>query len=201
MAETVEKKTSGFGTAGLVLGIMAIIFSFIPIISYLAFILGGLAFIFSVVSLIKRASKGVAIAGLILAIIAIFMANAMHEGVKTAVNDFSNSLDTMTGINTDAVLKDYLDVSIGKFEVDEDEFVTNTKLVVTLKNKSSEKKSFDVKIEAVDKDGNRIDDDTAYVSDLGAGQSQKKELFTLITSDKVKEYKNAKFKIVEASMY
>ncbi len=198
MAEIIEKKTSGFGTAGLVLGILAIVLSFIPIISYLSFVLGGLALIFSVVSLIKKASKGQAIAGVILAIIAIFMANAMHEGVKTAVNDLSNSLDTMTGAKTDDVLKNYLDVSIGTFEVDED---NDTKLVITLKNKSSEKRSFDVKIEAVDKNGNRIDDDTAYVSDLGAGQSQKKEIFLLVTSDKIKEFQNAKFKIVEVSMY
>ena len=196
-----EKRTSGFGTAGMVLGIIAIVFSFIPIISYISFVLGGLAFIFSVLSLIKKSSRGQAIAGLVLAIIAIFIANAMHQGVQTAVNDLSNSIDTMTGINTDDVLNNYLDVSIGKFEVDESEYITNTKLVVTLKNKSSEKKSFDVKIEAVDKDGNRIDDDTAYVSDLNAGQSQKKELFTLVTSDKIKELKNATFKIVEASMY
>ena len=113
----------------------------------------------------------------------------------------SNSIDTMTGVKTDDVLKDYLDVKIGDFEVDTDEYITNTKLIVTLKNKSSEKKSFDVKIEAVDKDGNRIDSDTAYASDLNAGQSQKIELFTLVTSDKIKTYKKAKFKIVEASMY
>lgn len=201
MAESVEKKTSGFGTAGLVLGIIAIVFSFIPIISYISFVLGGLSIFLSIISLLKKASKGVAIVGIVLSIIAIFMANAMHEGVKTAVNDMSNSIDTMTGVKTDDVLKDYLDVKIGDFEVDTDEYITNTKLIVTLKNKSSEKKSFDVKIEAVDKDGNRIDSDTAYASDLNAGQSQKIELFTLVTSDKIKTYKKAKFKIVEASMY
>ena len=44
-----EKKKSGFATAGLVLGIIAICFSFIPVVSYVSFVLGALAIIFSIV--------------------------------------------------------------------------------------------------------------------------------------------------------
>jgi len=82
-----QTKKNGFGTASLVLGIIAICFSFIPIISYVSFILGILAIIFSIMSLSKKASKGVAIAGLILAIIAVYMAYTMHKGLETAVNE------------------------------------------------------------------------------------------------------------------
>lgn len=89
-------KKSGFGTASLVLGIIAICFSFIPIISYIAFILGGLSLIFAIVSLIKRASKGMAIAGLILSIVALFMANSMHEGLKTVVNEVGSAIEETT---------------------------------------------------------------------------------------------------------
>ena len=49
-----EKKKSGFATAGLVLGIIAICFSFIPVVSYVSFILGALAIIFSIVALVKN---------------------------------------------------------------------------------------------------------------------------------------------------
>lgn len=87
-----QKKKSGFGTAGLVLGIIAICFSFIPVISYISFILGALALIFSIVALCKKASKGSAIAGLILAVIALVMAYSMHKGVETAVNELNNAL-------------------------------------------------------------------------------------------------------------
>lgn len=89
-----EKKKSGFATAGLVLGIIAICFSFIPVVSYVSFILGALAIIFSIVALVKKASKGMAIAGLIVAIIAVYMAYSMHKGLETAVNEISNALDT-----------------------------------------------------------------------------------------------------------
>lgn len=87
-----EKRKNGFGTASLVLGIIAICFSFIPLINYISFVLGTLAIIFAIISLSKKASKGLAIAGLILAIIAVYMAYAMHKGVETAVGELSNAI-------------------------------------------------------------------------------------------------------------
>lgn len=95
-----EKKKSGFATAGLVLGIIAICFSFIPLVSYVSFVLGALAIIFSIVALAKKASKGMAIAGLIVAIIAVFMAYRMHNGLKTAVDEISNALDNTNKTET-----------------------------------------------------------------------------------------------------
>ena len=61
-----KEKRSGFATAALVLGIIGICFSFVPIINNISFILGILAFVFAIVSLVNKASKGKAIAGLIL---------------------------------------------------------------------------------------------------------------------------------------
>ena len=51
-----EKKVnkSGFAIAALVLGIIGIVFSFIPIINNAAFILGILAAIFAIISLVKK---------------------------------------------------------------------------------------------------------------------------------------------------
>ena len=90
------KQKSGFGIASLVLGIIAICFSFIPIISYVSFILGALALIFSIVSLSKGASKGLAIAGLILAIISVYMAYAMHKGIETVANEVESAIEEAT---------------------------------------------------------------------------------------------------------
>lgn len=89
-------KKSGFGTASLVLGIIAICFSFIPVVSYISFILGILAIIFAIVSLSKKASKGLAIAGLILAIVAVFIAYSMHKGLETAVNEINTAIDDVS---------------------------------------------------------------------------------------------------------
>lgn len=197
-----ETKRSGFGIASLVLGIIAIVFSFIPVISYISFILGILAIIFGIVSLCKGASKGLAIAGLIIAIIAVYMAYSMHKGLETAVDEFSNSMNQLTGGNTEQVLENELEVTIGKFEVEEDEYgITNTSLTVDVKNKSTEMKSGDIQIEAIDSDGSRIANDYVYINNLNAGQSQSFKCFEFVSSENLEKMKNATFKIVEASTY
>lgn len=63
-----EKRKSGFATASLVLGIIALCTSFIPIINNMSFILALIAIVFSIVALVKKASKGMAIAGIIISI-------------------------------------------------------------------------------------------------------------------------------------
>lgn len=87
-----ETRKSGFGTAALVLGIIGVVLSFIPIINNIAFILGVLAFIFAIVSLSKKASKGMAIAGLVLAIFACFITYSM----QSAISDVFSGNDTST---------------------------------------------------------------------------------------------------------
>ena len=66
--DKIEPKKSGFGTCGLVLGIVGISLSFIPILNNASFFLGVLAIVFGIISLVKKASKGKAIAALILGI-------------------------------------------------------------------------------------------------------------------------------------
>lgn len=101
-----KTRKSGFGTAGLVLGIIAICFSFIPVISYFSFILGILAIVFSVVSLCKKASKGLAVAGLILSIIAVIMAYSMHQGIKNVAKEVSGALNELSNITIEENIQD-----------------------------------------------------------------------------------------------
>lgn len=200
-----EVKKSGLATAGLVVGIVGICLSFIPVVNNAAFVLGALAVIFSVITLIKKASVGKSVTALVLGILAIVitivMQNAFVKAVDDAFDGLSSSLNNMTGENTDEITEKYLDVTFGKFEVKDDDFITDTKLTVTVKNKSKEKKSFSVNIEAIDENGTRIETDTVYVDGLGAGQSQNFEAFTLITDEKIEKLKNAEFRVYEASMY
>lgn len=200
-----EVKKSGLATAGLVVGIVGICLSFIPVVNNAAFVLGALAVIFSVITLIKKASVGKSVTALVLGILAIVitivMQNAFVKAVDDAFDGLSSSLNNMTGENTDEITEKYMDVTFGKFEVKDDDFITDTKLTVTVKNKSKEKKSFSVNIEAIDENGTRIETDTVYVDGLGAGQSQNFEAFTLITDEKIEKLKNAEFRVYEASMY
>ncbi len=200
-----EKKKSGLATAGLVLGIIGLVLSFIPLINTVGIILGILAFVFSLVALFGKRSVGKAVAALILGILAIVisivMKTATVKAIDEAVKDVDSSLSDITGDNTDSILKNNLDVTFGKFIVEDKEFISSCKLPVTVKNKGTERKSFSIQIEAVDKAGNRIESDSVYVDTLGAGQAQNLEAFTLITSDQYDALKQATFKIVEVSMY
>ena len=74
-------------------------------------------------------------------------------------------------------------------------------MTVKVTNKTSETKSFNLHIEAVDESGARINEDYVYANDLAAGQSQSFDIFTYVSSDKLNAMQNATFKIVEASMF
>ena len=153
MEETAKK--SGLGIASLVLGIIGVCTAFIPIINNVSFVLGIIGAVLGAISLAKKTSKGQAIAGVVLCVLAIVITinsqKTLSDTIDNVANEVNSTIDTATGKNTKEVLANYLDVSIGDFKVEKDGYITNTKLVVTLKNKSSETKSFDVKIEAVDK--------------------------------------------------
>ena len=197
-----EKKKSGFATAGLVLGIIGICTSFIPIVNNLSFVLGAIGVIFAVISLVKKASKGQAIEGVILCVLAIVITINSQKALSDSLNEVSADLNKATGASTEEVLANDANVELGKFEVTKDSYgITDTKLTVKVTNKTSEKKSFNFHIEAVDANGARINEDYVYANDLASGQSQNFEIFTLVTSDKINEMKNATFKIIEASMY
>lgn len=200
-----EVKKSGFATAGLVVGIVGICLSFIPVVNNAAFVLGVLAVALSIVAFIKKVSIGKSVAAVVLGVLAIVitivMQNAFVKAVDDAVDGISSSLNDMTGDNTDEIMDKYLEVSFGEFEVKNDTFLTESKLPLKIKNKSDEKKSFSINIEALDESGTRIATDTVYIDGLGAGQTLNEEVFTLLTDDKIEKLKNAEFKVYEASMY
>lgn len=197
-----QTKKSGFSTAGLVLGIIGVCTSFIPIVNNLSFVMGILAIIFGIVALAKKAGKGKVIASIILGIIAITVTINSQKALSDSLDAVSKEIDKMTGNNTEEILKNDVDVTLGKFEAKKDKYgMMNTKLVVTVKNKTTEIKSFSIQIEAVDNTGARIENGYVYANNLTAGQSQNFDVFTFVSSDKIETMKNATFKIVEVSMY
>lgn len=203
--ESASQKGRGFSIAALVLGIVGVCTSFIPIVNNAAFVLGVLAIIFGAVSFTKKIETKQAIVSIVLGILAIvitlIMQSMMVSAIDDAVDEFNNEMDYMSGDATEEILEKYLDVKFGKFQVIEGTYYDESKLEVTLKNTGTETASFNVEIEAVDAKGNRIDVDYVYVSDLGAGQSQKFNLFTLVSSDQYAQLKKATFKVVEVSKY
>lgn len=97
--DTTQKKKSGLATAGLVLGIIGAVLAFIPIVNFVSFVLGALALIFGGIALAKKASKGKAIAAVILGIASIVIAIMMLTALGQAVDEATSPTET-TPANT-----------------------------------------------------------------------------------------------------
>lgn len=90
------QRRNGFGTAGFVLGLVGLIFAFIPVIGVVAWPLTILGLIFALIGTVratrgKADNKGIAISGLVLSavglIICIVWAAAFSHAVNTVVNN------------------------------------------------------------------------------------------------------------------
>ena len=101
-----NKATSGFAIAGLVLGILAAVSSWIPVINNFSFILAAIGMIFAIVGVVgtvrgKKAGKGIAIAALVLA-----MQSAMSAAIDDATSGLVSTEDVTVqqqeGTDTDA---------------------------------------------------------------------------------------------------
>ena len=207
IANKPEAKTnkSTIVTVGIIVGAIGVALSFIPIINNAAAILGLAAAVLGIIGLVKKVG-GKAVIALLLGILSIGITLSLQQSwsdsFDKATEEFNQSMDDMSGNNTDDILKNDLDVNRGELSVTYDEYnYAHTVMPVTVTNKRDEATSYDVKIEAVDADGNRIDDETLYVSQLGSGQSQELKAFEYIESDKLDAMQNATFKIVSVSAY
>ena len=199
-----NKDKNALAIVSLILGILAIGSSFIPIVNNASIIIGIIGIVLAVIPLIKNQSKALAIGGLVLCALAVIISFALQASwgkeLDKVSKDLDQSIKDSDGSNTDKILKNDVDVKIGNFEVTTDEYgINETKVVVTVTNKAKSKASYDIHIEAVDSNGNRIEDDYVYASNLAAGQTQEVKIFGFIEDEKLEAMKNATIKIVDIS--
>lgn len=95
-----ENKKSGLSTASLVLGIISIVFSFIPFLNFLSIIMGILSIIFGIIGIVRKAGKGVAIAGFILGIISIIITYNFYKNVSDVFGNISNELNNIANVSS-----------------------------------------------------------------------------------------------------
>ena len=214
MSETkVDCKESIFSVSGFILGIISIVIAFVPFLNYLAIVTGILSIIFGIMGIGQEGIKKVACVGIILSILSIIITyvitNYKKDFIYNKIYNVSNELNDSfnnENNNSEDVLKKQVDVILGDFEitseVDDFEMMNNTsKLPVTLKNKSNEIKSFNVTIEAVDEEGNRITEEQVYVEKLRPNQSYETEAFNYASDEMAEKLENAKFVVLDASSY
>ena len=92
-----SKSTSGMAIAGLVLGILAAVSSWIPIINNFSFILAVIGLVFAIVGVVgtvrgKKAGKGIAIAALAINLVAAGIVLAMQSAMSAAIDDATSGL-------------------------------------------------------------------------------------------------------------
>jgi hypothetical protein len=152
----------------------------------------------------KKRNNGVIIAvisGVVVVVLAFFVFVAPLIFIDKMSSNVDELISNSSGGNTEQILGDELDVDFGTFTRDRTySSLTVGKLPVTVHNKGSERATYNIQIEAVDANGDRVAEDTVYVANLAPGQSVTKDGFTT-NSDDYYELTEATFKVAGISKY
>ena len=201
-AAVTEQKKSGLATAALVLGIVGISLSFIPFIGVASLVLGVLGIVFGIIALRRNLSLPKSIVGLSLAsiglVIALLIQTIFFAALGVALRELE--LEEFSQLQTNS-WESKLSIEIGEFEAIDKPSFDDTKLTVTVKNKTGERISGYIAIEAIDENGYRLGYDKEYFYDLGAGNSERIDFFTLVVDDSIDDMKNATFEIAEVEVH
>ena len=200
--------------AALILGIIGLATCLIPFLNVMGGLAGTLGLIFGILGLVKVGKpgftgRGMAIAAVICSALALagtvlsgfVFTKAVDDAVKgmdEAVASFSAEVDDMTGANTDKLLADAVEVTLGEFTVTDEDFGT-TELPVSMTNKTEEAASYYISIEATDASGKRLADDFLTANNLAPGQAQDFKAFQFVTTEDIEALKTASFKVFEVS--
>ena len=188
------KKTSGLATAGMIVGIISAATSVIPVINIYSIFGGILAIVFGIICLCKKASTGKAtgalITGIAAILVSVFIMVLLIGGIIDAVNDV-----------LEGAVPEELSVTCGDFVVEEGTMWSSTYVEVVITNEDElEKLSFEVEIEAVDEDGNRLATETVTAYNLRPGQSQKFRIFKDVPLEMIDEMEDATFQVLSSEV-
>lgn len=139
---------------------------------------------------------------IILVILSVVFATSLFNNIS---NDIESNIpaigDVFSEETTDKILEKDVDVSFGEFKVTNNGYYSETSLDITVKNKAEEQCTYYITIEAVDANGARIDTDMIYADRLGAGQEIYLKAFEYVDQEKLNQFKNATFKVLEINKY
>lgn len=163
----------------------------------------------------KSAGKGALIGfitkivlSIILVVLYVIFSVSLFENIFDYVENDISSETNISSIDkifeeetTDEILEKYVDVSFGEFKVTNNGYFPETSLDITVKNKAKKQYTYYITIEAVDANGARIETDMIYADRLGAGQEIYLTAFEYVEQDKIDQFKNATFRVLEINKY
>lgn len=85
--EEIKQGGKGLAIASLVLGILAIVNSFIPFLNVVSYIFAILAVIFGIIGIVKKTGRGMAIAGLVMGILSFIIATSINNSTSKVINE------------------------------------------------------------------------------------------------------------------
>ena len=131
------------------------------------------------------------------------ISNDIESNIPAIGDVFSEETigDVFSEETTDKILEKDVDVSFGEFKVTNNGYYSETSLDITVKNKAEKQYTYCITIEAVDANGARIDTDMIYADRLGAGQEIYLKAFEYVDQEKLNQFKNATFKVLEINKY
>lgn len=153
----------------------------------------------------KSAVKGALIGFITEIVLAIILVILYVVFAASLFNNISNNIPAIGDVfreeTTDKILEKDVDVSFGEFKVTNNGYYSETSLDITVKNKAEKQCTYYITIEAVDANGARIDTDMIYADRLGAGQEIYLKAFEYVDQEKLNQFKNATFKVLEINKY
>ena len=199
--QNTKQGASGMAIAGLVLGIVAAISSWIPIINNFSFILALIGAVFAIVGVVstvrgKHSGKGLAIAALVVNIIALVLVLATQSAMSAAIDEATTPAVSTEDVQVQAD-------GAGEAEADAepaysiaDEAMTGDDYSVTITgtftNNTDEDISYvQLSYRLLDAEGAQIETAYANTSDLSAGGTWKFEAMGFVGSDEVASFELA----------
>ena len=172
-----EPESTGLYTAGMICGIIGVVFSFIPGVSWIGLVLGILALVFGIMGLVKKAGGGKAVAATVLGgisvligiVMMIIVANFINTAVDLIGGAAGEAINTMIENYETNIVGKYADVEVlGYKETDKN----NRGVEVEVTNTSDKTRSFTITLRALDSDGDKLGEETLTASALAPGESK-----------------------------
>ena len=146
-----EKRQSALGITSMILGIIAIIISFVPFLNIISLPTAIIAIVFGIITVIRiSVKKAFAISGIILSVLAIVIAFSI---TIFAINMLDKSGKELDRIAKESLERTKIDVTNVELKIDEN----STKVTGKIKNISGEKKEvITIVVPVVDKDTGKL---------------------------------------------
>ena len=149
--ENNEKRQSALGITSMILGIIAIIISFVPFLNIISLPTAIIAIVFGIITVIRTSvKKAFAISGIILSVLAIVIAFSI---TIFAINMLDKSGKELDRIAKESLERTKIDVTNVELKIDEN----STNVTGKIKNISGEKKEvITIVVPVVDKDTGKL---------------------------------------------